>query len=69
MEQNPPLKNERQEEVEQFVDPDGDEQEELQFDGVNNIFMGLDNYQEDNNENCQKWNWYVLERLQSWASQ
>jgi len=61
LEQNPPLEDERQE-VEQFADPDGDEEEELQFDGVNNIFMGLDNYQEDNNEHRQKWNWYVLEK-------
>jgi len=58
----PAQPKERQEEVEQFADPDGDEGEDLLFDGNNNVFIGLDNYQDGQNEHCQKWNSYILEK-------
>jgi len=59
----PAQPEERQEEVEQSAaDPDGDEGKDLLFDGNNNVFIGLDNYQDGQNEHCQKWNSYILEK-------
>jgi len=57
-----PLDERQEEDVEQAADPDGDESEELHFNGDNNVFVGLDNYQDGHNEHCQKWNQYTLEK-------
>jgi len=44
------------------MDLDGDKNEELHYDSENNIFVGLDNFQDGHNEYCQKWNQYILEK-------
>jgi len=53
-----PWCDERQEEdAKQAADPDSDENEELHYDGDNNVFVGLDNYQDGHNEHHQKYFW------------
>jgi len=59
LELNPSEERRNEDEVEQAADPDVDENEELHFDGENNNFVGLDNYQD---EHHQKWNQYIFEK-------
>jgi len=50
-------------EVEQVpIDPDGEESEQLRYDGENNCFAGLDNFQEGHDEHHRKWIQYVQEK-------
>jgi len=60
---NPPDDEPPQEEVEEVpADPDGEESEQMQYDGGNNCFVGLDNFQEGHDEHCRKWILYVQEK-------
>jgi len=61
-EPNNPSLERLEEELAQAIDPDGDENEELEYDGENNVLLGLDNHQEGHNEHCHKWNQYILEK-------
>jgi len=51
-----PSHERQEEEAKQATDLHGDENEELHYDGENNVFVWLDNYQEGHNECHQKWN-------------
>ncbi len=52
-----PLDERQEEDAKQAADPDGNESEELHYDGDNNVFVGLDNYQDGHNEHHQKYFW------------
>ncbi len=57
-----PSDERQEEEAEQAADLDGKKNEELHYDGENNVFVGLDKYEDGHNEHCQKWNQYILEK-------
>jgi len=62
LEPNNPSLERLEEELAQAIDLDGDENEELEYDGKNNVLLGHDNHQEGHNEHRCKWNQYILEK-------